>query len=186
MTERPHPPTGTAGLRVPRQDVVLTYVLLAGGGAVAGLLLHLARDWLLSLAFVPWRGAIETIDRVVDGWGGWGPVALVAGGAVLGALAAADDLGKEPRIDVTRDEVVVTQRTSRRAYPRADVREALHDDKALVLLASNGTELARVRTAVPAAVLAEALRGAGYSWRDAAPAGPPSAARPPGSATLGG
>jgi hypothetical protein len=179
MTAPPPSTPGTTALRVPRQDVVLTYVLLTGGGALLGLLLHLARGWLLSLDVLPWRGVVVTVDRVVDGWGAWGPVALVAAGAVLGALVAADDLEKEPRIDVSRTEVVVAQKTSRRTYPRADVREALHDDKALVLLTSNGTELVRVRTAIPAAALADALRGAGYTWRDATPG------QPPGSATLG-
>ncbi len=151
---------------MPRSEVALTYGLLAGGGALLGGLLHAGRGWLLSLDFLPWQGAVRTVDRIVDDWGPWGLVALVAAGALLGALVAADDVGKQPQVDVSPAEVVVTRGKSRRAYPRTDVREALHDDGALVLLASTGTELVRAKTSVPADELARAFRAAGYAWAD--------------------
>jgi hypothetical protein len=158
------PPPGTTELRVPTSVVAWTYGLLAGGGAVVGGALHAAREWLLSLDVLPWRAAVSTVDSVLDGLGPWGLPVLAAAGAVLGALVAAAELEKEPRIDVAHHQVVVARGKSRRTYPRGDVREALHDAGDLVLLAENGTELVRATTSVPADALERAFRAAGYRW----------------------
>lgn len=163
------PPAGapaarTTVLTYPRGDVAWTYGVLVGGGVALGAVLHVLRGWLLSLDVLPWRGVVVTVDRVVDGWGAWGPVALVAAGALLGALLAAAEVDKEPRVEVSRERVVVVRGKSRRTYLRDDVREALREDGALVLLATNGTELARVRTGIPVADLERAFLDAGYVW----------------------
>lgn len=154
----------TTVLTYPGRDVAWTYGLLVGGGAALGAALHLLRGWLLSLDVLPWRGVLVTVDRVVDGWGAWGAVALVAAGAVLGCVVAAGEVEKEPRFEVSPARVVVVRGRKRRTYLRADVREALHDDGALVLLATNGTELARATTGIPARDLERAFRDAGYAW----------------------
>lgn len=158
------PDPGTAVLTYPRSDVAWTYAVLVGGGAALGVVLHLLRGRLLSLDFLPWRGVVVTVDRVVDGWGAWGPVALIAAGALLGALVAAAEVDKEPAFEVGPDRVVVVRGKSRRTYLRSDVREVLHEDGALVLLATNGVELVRAKTGVPAAALERAFRDAGYPW----------------------
>lgn len=157
-------PAASVTLAYPRGDVAWTYVVLVGGGVALGAVLHLLRGRLLSLDVLPWRGVVVTVDRVVDGWGAWGPVALVAAGALLGALLAAAEVDKEPRFEIAPDRVVVVRGKSRRTYLRADVREALHEDGAVVLLASNGTELVRVQTGIAAADLERAFRDAGYTW----------------------
>lgn len=151
-------------LAYPGRDVAWTYGLLVGGGAALGAVVHLLRDRLLSLEVLPWRGVLVTVDRVVDGWGPWGAVALVAAGALLGFVVATGEVEKEPRFEVSPEHVVVVRGRRRRTYLRADVREALHDDGALVLLATNGTELARTTTGIPAPDLERAFRGAGYVW----------------------
>ncbi len=157
-------PSGTTVHTYPRRDVAWTYGLLAGGGAALGLVLHLLRDRLLGLDFLPWRGAVETVDRVVDGWGVWGAVALVAAGALLGALLASTEVDKEPRFEVSPERVVVVHGKSRRTYLRQDVREALRNRGWLVLLAHDGTELTREKTGIGADALAAAFRAAGYPW----------------------
>lgn len=166
MTEPADDPRspGATVLTYPGSDVAWTYGVLVGGGAALGVVLHLLRDWLLSLDVLPWRGVVVTVDRVVDGWGAWGPVALVAAGALLGTVLAAAEVDSEPRFEVAPDRVVVVRGKSRRTYLRADVREALRADGALVLLATNGTELVRVKTGIPVAELERAFRDAGYAW----------------------
>jgi hypothetical protein len=151
-------------LTYPGRDVAWTYGLLVGGGAALGATVHLLRGWLLSLDVLPWRGVLVTVDRVVDGWGAWGTVALVAAGALLGFVVATGEVEKEPRFEVSPERVVVVRGRRRRTYRREDVREALHEDGALVLLATNGTELARTATGIPAPDLERALRAAGYVW----------------------
>lgn len=155
---------GTVDLEYPRRDVAWTYALLSGGGAGLGVVLHVLRDWLLGFEVLPWRTLVEAADRLLDGWGPWGPVALAAVGAALGALLAADEVGKEHRFEVSPERVVVVGRQGRRGFPRADVREVLHADRALVLVASNGTELVRARTGIAVDELARVFRAAGYVW----------------------
>ncbi len=156
-------------LRVPDGDVAVTWALLTVGGAAAGVAVGLLRDWALSLAWVPFRALLVTLDAIADAWGVWGLVALAAAGAGIGALVAADWQAKQPRIQVSRPEVVVAHQKKVRRYRRDDVREALHEDGALVLLAANGTDLARVPTEVAADDLAAAFRSHGYVWTETSP-----------------
>lgn len=163
------PPADVTVLRVPSDDVAVTWLLLAGGGAGLGAAVYLLRDWALSLAWLPFRPVLVTLDEIADSWGAWGLVALVALGAGVGAAFASDWQSKQPRLEVTRDEVVVAYAKGVRRYRRADVREALHEGGALVLLAADGTDLARVSTDVAARDLAAAFRAHGYVWTETSP-----------------
>lgn len=95
-------------------------------------------------------------------------VVIVALGMVAGCVLVFIARQEEVTVVVTDTQVEIIRGSSERSYRAADVREALVDGKHLVLLAGNGTELARVRTEFARSALGSAFRTHGYDWAGAA------------------
>lgn len=133
-------------------------------GASAGLAVHALRDDWIRLDRAPWRALAGIADQVAGWLGPWSLPAFVGAGLLLGAFLALAATDTDVTVTVDDAEVVLAHGSSVRSHRAEDVREALLDGGHLVLLAHDGTELARLRTRLPGERLAAAFRAHGYAW----------------------
>ncbi|MDG4808109.1 hypothetical protein O7634_15240 [Micromonospora sp. WMMD1120] len=145
----------------------LELAVLWGGfpllGAGAGWLLAMTTGWLARLPWVPFSDLIEWLDRLPEPQATVGAIGVgVLGGLVIGGIGTAE------RLIVTVDgaQVQLRRADQSRTVARADTRVAFLADKHLVLLDSDGAELVRESTDLPAARLAAAFREHGWRWAD--------------------
>ncbi|WP_407547851.1 hypothetical protein QOM21_02545 [Streptomyces sp. Pv4-95] len=143
---------GTAGV----------YVVLVLAGAVAGRLVGLLADWLVTLPWAPLQGPARLLASIP------GPVLPVVGsvaGLVVGLIAQHEEL-----VVRLSDESVVLGRKGRdQELPHDAVATVCRDGKYLVLLGHDGGELSRELCELDAGRVAEAFTGHGYAWADADP-----------------
>jgi hypothetical protein len=151
-------------LTPPASYRIAIWAALPGLGAVIGWVVLTFRDDWLAQDWLPMRGPVLLIDRVADWLGPAAPVVLIGLGLAAGVLLALTAAGEEVTLTVTDDRVSIARAGSLRHHRRVDVREALLEGSHLVLVAENGTELARVRTEIPHAALAAAFAAHGYTW----------------------
>lgn len=160
--------TGKTVLTTSRKERRATVVLLPVAGAGVGWAVLTWHDAWRATDWLPMRGPAELVDRF-DAWlGPWAGVVIVALGMVAGCVLVLIARQEEVTVVVTDTQVEIIRGSSERSYRAADVREALVDGKHLVLLAGNGTELARVRTGFARSALGSAFRTHGYDWAGAA------------------
>ncbi|MGN9808221.1 YqeB family protein [Micromonospora sp. BQ11] len=135
-------------------------------GVGAGWLLALGAGWLAEQRWAPWRGLFELVADLPD------PTAAAAGAALgaLGGLAVAA-VGTAERLAVTvdRERVRLRRHGADQEVPRRVVRAVFVDRKDLVLLGSDGSELARQKSDLAAGRLREAFRSHGWPWTDTDP-----------------
>ncbi|KOX09176.1 YqeB family protein [Micromonospora sp. DT68] len=132
-------------------------------GAGAGWLLSAATGWLTRLPWMPFGDLIEWLDRLPEPQATAGTIAV----GVLAGLVVAG-VGTAERLIVTVDAAQVRLRRSdqNRTIARVDTRVVFVDGGHLVLLDSEGAELARESTDLPADRLAAAFREHGWGWAD--------------------
>ncbi|MGI9062335.1 MAG: YqeB family protein [Pseudonocardiaceae bacterium] len=155
-------------LATSRSTRIATFVGLPVGCAAVGAAVLAFRDDWLAQDWLPWWPPVELLDRFAGWLGGWGPLVFVGLGLVAGVVLALAAMDEEVSVAVTDEQVRITRGSSTRHYRAEDVREALLDAKHLVLVADNGTDLVRIKTAFPGPALAGAFREHGYAWSDGA------------------
>lgn len=149
-------------LTTSRTERLATAVLLPVAGACAGWAVLTWHDAWRATEWLPMRGPAELVDRV-DAWlGPWSPMVLVAAGVVAGLVLAGIARFEEVTLQIADEQVLITSGASARRHRAVDVREAIVDGRHLVLLARDGTELARVRTGFDRSALQSAFRSHGY------------------------
>ncbi|HEY0641706.1 MAG TPA: hypothetical protein VGD67_29105 [Pseudonocardiaceae bacterium] len=166
--------------------------VLYGGGPVVGLglgwaLPHVAQ-WLEGMPGLPFRGLL----RLAANWDGrWSTLTFLALGALAGLALAGYADWENLRVTVTADEVTLAAKGRSDGLARAAVGGAFVDGKRLVVLGTDGRELARRAHDSKPAELAAAFRAHGYRWHDADPYAeefrrwvPDSPDVPPGPAAL--
>jgi hypothetical protein len=161
LPERPTAPTaGTVVSAAPVERVLSWLVLAVGGAAIGGLLAVLA-GWLLRLSWLPLPGPVRLLGRLP------GPVAILAGlagGVLLGCLAERDRVC----VAVAGEQLTVTRGRSRWRLPRASLAAVLVEPAALTAFGPAG-ELVRIGGEVPVVRLLAALREHGYPVRPGPP-----------------
>jgi hypothetical protein len=149
-----------------RGGQALFVVLPALIGAALGGGLWALVDWLLGLPWIPFRGPLALVNSIPD------QVALpvlIGLGVVAGVLFGLYALHDELFLTVDDYEVRFRRGGADRRLPRTAVHAVFLEGKDVVLLGDDGNELARERTDRPAAKVAAAFTGHGYSWRDGDP-----------------
>ncbi|TDC57568.1 hypothetical protein E1281_04445 [Actinomadura sp. KC345] len=149
-------------LREPVWSTVGLYVVAMLGGAGLGRLLGLLADWLVTLPWAPMQGPAELVTSI--------PAAVlpavgVLAGAVLGVVAQYEQTVM--RLD--GDEVVLTRKGRQERLSRADIATVCRDGRHLVVLGTEGGELARHECGLPFGRVAGAVVRHGYPWADADP-----------------
>ncbi|MFC5924675.1 hypothetical protein [Micromonospora vulcania] len=145
-------------------------VVLWGGfpllGAGAGWLVATATSWLAGLPWVPFSNLIEWLDGLPEPQATAGTIAV----GVLAGLVVAG-IGTAERLVVTVDATQVRLRREGKDQnvDRIPTRVVFVDHGHLVLLDSDGAELAREKSDLPAAELAAAFRTHGWPWADEDP-----------------
>lgn len=137
---------------------------LLGAGLGAGL--TALSGWIAGLAWFPFQGVFELLDR----WPNERSYPLGAGVAALAGLALAV-VGVRERLAVTVGHRSVRLRRDGhdRDVARAEVAGVFVDGKALVLLDTAGGELARERSDLDVERLRAAFTGQGWPWADQDP-----------------
>jgi hypothetical protein len=144
---------------------VLYWVLFPVLGAGLGWVVQWAAGWVADLPVAPVRFVFRAIDEAPDPQAAL--VAIGAGlvvGLVVAVLAVADMLV----VRVGAGEVTLVRggnKDKRRRIPRGDVTAVFFDRDELVLLGTGSRELAREKTDLSKARVAEAFTGKGYPWR---------------------
>lgn len=157
-------PTVLTTSRSERLAVTILLPVLGAGAGWVVLTWHdawLAQDWL------PMRAPAELVNRFAAWLGPWAAPVLVGIGLLAGFLLVLTAWDEEVHLAVSDIDVEVRIGSSRRSYRTADVREALADGKHPVLVAHNGTDLARVKTSFRRDRLAAAFRDHGVRWAGA-------------------
>ncbi|WP_405616941.1 hypothetical protein [Streptomyces sp. NBC_01508] len=159
MRKGPEPaaPTDTTVLAPPGWVVPA----FAAIGAVAGWLLKLLANWLVTLRWAPMKGPAELLNSIPEPWF---TVAGVTAGTLLGVLVAFIALHESLTVRVADTHVTLTIRDETRELLHADVGPVFLDGKFLVLLGHRTEETAREPCDLDRAALATAFTTHGYTW----------------------
>lgn len=145
----------------------LTYALLFGGfpalGVLAGWLLVVLADWVVTLPWAPMQGPAELIDSLPQPWVTLAAMAVGAVAGVVIGVMAIDDL---TTVRVSPSTVEITQGGRTRTVDGPSVSAAFVDQGRLVLLDHATQELARVKTDIPQRRFSDAFTACGYRWVD--------------------
>ncbi|MEU7480634.1 hypothetical protein AB0A63_31965 [Lentzea sp. NPDC042327] len=142
------------------------WVLCPAIGAAAVWGLKLAANWVADLSWFPFQGVFRLVTELPEPWVTIGAPVVGAGlGFVFALIWAADMLS----VDVGHDRVALHRDDRSFEFTRAEVESAFSEGRQLVLLGTNGAELARESTDISASRLEQAFTGQGYRWRDADP-----------------
>jgi|HigsolmetaAR206D_1030411.scaffolds.fasta_scaffold00177_25 hypothetical protein len=158
---------GTAGGRQrtvvaePAAVVVLTWILFPSLGAAGGWVVQWSAGWIASLRYVPWRGLFRLVDSVDEPWASIGALLV---GAVVGLLVAAAAARERLTVTVADDLVLLVRGDVTRELRRERVGGVFRDGAQLVLLDTDGGELARESSDLPADRLRAAFERHGYHW----------------------
>jgi hypothetical protein len=148
-------------LGLSRGERLLVIAGLPALGTVLGYFLPRIAEWLTRLPWVPFERPLRMIARV---HGGWAIVGCVAGGLVLGAVAAFVVLLETLNVTVTGSEVRLDKNDRSRTIARRDVGAVFVDDKKLVILDRESRQLVRDDLEGGAAAAELAFVGHGYPW----------------------
>ncbi|MEV0218509.1 hypothetical protein [Streptomyces sp. NPDC050704] len=141
-------------------------LLCVGGGAVAGWLVTLLADWLVTLEWAPLKGPAKLLTSIPEPGQTIGAIGV---GALAGLLLGFIALHESLTVRVSDDRLVLTIRDEDQEFRRDEIALACRDGKQLVLLAPDAMEIARERCDLPWRRLAEAFAGHGYRWADEDP-----------------
>ncbi|WP_329386631.1 YqeB family protein [Streptomyces sp. NBC_01716] len=130
-------------------------------GALAGWLLKLLANWLVTLRWAPMKGPAELLNAVPEPWL---TVLGLTVGAVLGVLVGFIALHESLTVRVSDTQVTLTIRGESRELRRADVGVVHPDGKFLVLLGRHTEETAREPCDLDRAELAAAFTAHGWNW----------------------
>ncbi|WP_433208296.1 YqeB family protein [Dactylosporangium sp. CS-047395] len=145
--------------------------LLFGGlpllGGLAGWGLPALARWLLSLPWVPFAGPLRLV-RDLDS--GWGLVAIVAAGVLLGGVLGLVAVHESLRVTVADAALTFVKGDDRRTVERRDVDHVFVDGKVLVVLDRQSRQVVRDRLEnAGSARVEQAFRSHGYPWVAADP-----------------
>ncbi|WP_405798379.1 hypothetical protein [Streptomyces sp. NBC_01506] len=135
--------------------------VFAAIGAVAGWLVKLLANWLVTLRWAPMKGPAELLNSIPEPWL---TVIGVTAGALLGLLVAFIALHEALTVRVSDTRVTLTIRDETRDLRRADIGAVFLDGKFLVLLGHRTEETAREPSDLDRAALAAAFTAHGYHW----------------------
>ncbi|ROT31842.1 hypothetical protein EF879_14835 [Micromonospora sp. HM5-17] len=141
--------------------VVLSWLLLPLLGAAICWLVQWSAGWVASLRHVPWRWFFRMIDSVDEPWAGLGALLL---GALAGLLLAGIAADARLTVTVDDDRVVLVRGNTTQEFRRERVAGVFRAGKQLVLLDTEGGELARETSDLPADRLRAAFAAHGYPW----------------------
>lgn len=135
-------------------------------GALVGWLLKLLANWLVTLAWTPFRGPLELIDSIAEPWATIGALGVgLVGGLVLSLIAHGERLD----VTVSADHIRLLGDEYEKTFDRADVTAVFVDRNQLVLLGSDTGELVRRPSELDVRALADAFTRQGYPWQDGDP-----------------
>ncbi|USX51928.1 hypothetical protein [Lentzea sp. HUAS12] len=142
------------------------WVVCPVAGAAAGWGLGLAAAWITTLKWFPFQGVFELYTDIPQPWA---TLASLGVGAVAGAVFALFWASEMMSVEVGPSRVTLRKDDKTFGFGREEVESAFADGKQLVLLAPDGTELARETSDLSRAKLERAFTEQGYRWRDADP-----------------
>lgn len=149
-------------LREPLWATAAVYVIAALCGAVVGRLAGLLADWLVTLPWAPMKGPAALITSIpAPAHYGIG----LAAGLAVGFIAQYEQLVL--RLDDSHVELV--RKGRRQRFAREDVAVFCRDGKRLVVLGTDGGELARHDCGLNFTRVADTVTAHGYSWSDTDP-----------------
>ncbi|WP_163508110.1 YqeB family protein [Fodinicola acaciae] len=141
----------------------LVWLGLPAAGAGLGWLVHLVAGWVASLPSIPFQGPFKIVAALPRPYGLIGVLAVgVAAGLVLAFLAHLDELAvtvDAAGVRLARGDIVDD-------FDRGSVAAAFSDKSELVLLRSDGKELAREKHDLKPGRLAGAFGAFGIRWLD--------------------
>ena len=145
---------------------LIRWVGLPVAGVAVGGLLALLAEWLVTLAWVPFRGPLELYDSIPDPWG---PVGALGLGLIGGTLLALIAHGERLAVTVSPDRVRLDGDEYTATFERADVTAVFVDGGKLVVLGRDTGELARRPSELDRRELAAAFTEHGFPWREEDP-----------------
>jgi hypothetical protein len=143
--------TGMLWIGLPVSGIGLGWL----GQAIAG--------WVAGLPAAPFQGPFKVVAAIPQPYALIG--ALVVGGLaglVLAFLVHLDSL----TVTITADEICLVRDEDVQEFPRSSIRALFLDQKELILLGRDGTELGREKHDIDPGRLAAAFRAYGFPWHD--------------------
>lgn len=133
----------------------------AVAGAVAGWLVKLLANWLVTLRWAPMKGPAKLVNAIPEPWL---TVLGLTVGTVLGVLVGFIAVHESLTVRVSDTHVTLTIRGESRELRRADTGAVHPDGKFLVLLGHHTEETAREPCDLGRAELAAAFTAHGWNW----------------------
>lgn len=145
-----------------REFHVIVWVGFPLAGALAGVLLAFALDWIVGLTWAPFQGPLSLVDEVTGAW----TLPVLAGvGVVLGLVLAVIAQREAAVVSVGPDEVTLTQDGDERVIARASVASVFAENGHVVVQDAAGRRGGAVRLEdLSQEKVREAFVGHGYTW----------------------
>jgi hypothetical protein len=149
-------------LGLSRGDRAVVVLGFPGLGAVVGYALPVVARWLLTLPWVPFGGPLRLVAALDDGWG---RVAGVGAGVLLGAALAFIAVQETLKVSVGDDRLTLTLGERTRTVVRGEVDAVFVEGKQLVVLDRESRQVVRERLEnAGSPVVERAFRAHGYPW----------------------
>ncbi|MFF0744465.1 hypothetical protein ACFYVL_29095 [Streptomyces sp. NPDC004111] len=153
-------------LKQSTQELVLVSAAFLVLGAGLGWLIKIAAKWLVGLPWAPMQGPAKLVTSLPEPGLTIGIAAL---GGLIGVALVVYGRFEELSLEVTGDSVTLTRKGKSWQITGRDVAQSFLDDKQFVLVAHDGTELAREKTDLDAKRVGAAMSGHGYTWLERDP-----------------
>lgn len=138
----------------------------AAAGMIAGFLAKLAAGWVVEWPWVPFEGPLRMLVGTPEPWQS---LCAVAVGTVAGLVVGLIGLHESLALRVSGSRVELSVKDATWELGRDRVRAAFLDGKELVVLSTDGTELAREKCDLDADRVSAAFTRHGYTWLDTDP-----------------
>lgn len=149
-----------------RSVLLLRWVALPVAGALVVWLLKLLTNWLVTLAWVPFKGVLTLVDSIPEPWVTLGALGVgLVGGLVLSLMWHGEWLA----VTVSPERVLVEGDEYAAEFDQADVAAVFVDRSNLVLLGHDSGELMRRPSELDVAALKASFERHDYPWRDGDP-----------------
>lgn len=135
-------------------------------GALSGWFVSKIAEWLIKIPFIPFEGPLKWITTFE---GFWVSIIGMVVGVIAGIIFTLYAFHETLKVSISDSEVRLEVKEKAETIMKKDIFSIFMEDKQLILLGANGTELYRGKPEAKENLIADAFIHHGYPWAEKDP-----------------